>query len=360
MKKILMIGPFPNPISGVSVSNKVVKNILEKQSEVSIINTSFPIFNDSIGSFSFKKLFFFLKLNVFCYKVFKSDIIYTTPGQTFFGIIKYTTFILLASLLKKELIIHVHGNYLGTQYQQLRGFKKRLFSFLVSKFTKGIVLSSSLKNNLLPFMEESKIFIIHNFAEEYLYKNIGEKNFDTIRIVFLSNLMQEKGIFNLLGALKELEDRNIPYEARIAGNVDDKIQMKIMKKIDELKNTQYVGIVLGEDKKQLLQWSTIFILPTFYKMEGQPISILEALATENLIITTNFAGIPDILKEGINGFFVDAENSNDIVIRLLEIDKNKSIIKQIATNNKNYFLDNFTVYKFSEEILKVFYANSTT
>ncbi|PQJ75236.1 MULTISPECIES: glycosyltransferase family 4 protein [Polaribacter] len=360
MKKILMIGPFPDPISGVSVSNKVVKNILKKQSEVSIINTSFPIFSDSIGSFSFKKLFFFLKLNVFCYKVFKSDIIYTTPGQTFFGILKYTTFILLASLLKKELIIHVHGNYLGLQYKQLKGFKKKLFKFLISKFTKGIVLSSSLKSNLLPFIDESKITVVHNFAEEYLYQNMHEKSFDSIKIVFLSNLMEEKGIFNLLEALKQLEAENIQYEAKIAGNIDGSLEYKILSKINELKNTQYVGIVSGEDKKQLLQWSTIFILPTFYKMEGQPISILEALATENLIITTNFAGIPDILKEGINGFFVDAENSNDIVMRLLEIDKNKSIIKQIATNNKNYFLDNFTVYKFSEEILKVFYANSTT
>jgi len=355
-----MIGPFPNPISGVSISNKIVKEVLEKQSNVSIINTSFPIFNDQIGKFSIKKMMFFLKVNFQFYKVISSDIIYITPGQTFFGILKYAIFILLASSLKKELIIHVHGNYLGTQYQQLRGFKKRLFSFLVSKFTKGIVLSSSLKNNLLPFIEESKIFIIHNFAEEYLYKNIDKKNFDTIRIVFLSNLMQEKGIFLLLDALKELEDKNISYEAKIAGNVDDTLQNKIMKKISKLKKTQYVGVVSGENKKQLLQWSTIFVLPTFYKMEGQPISILEALATQNLLITTNFAGIPDILKDGVHGFFVNAKSSNDIVLRLLEINENRSIIKQIATRNKNYFLDNFTVNKFSEEISKVFYANSTT
>uniref|UniRef100_UPI004047A273 hypothetical protein n=1 Tax=Polaribacter sp. TaxID=1920175 RepID=UPI004047A273 len=244
MKKILMIGPFPDPISGVSVSNKVVKNILKKQSEVSIINTSFPIFSDSIGSFSFKKLFFFLKLNVFCYKVFKSDIIYTTPGQTFFGILKYTTFILLASLLKKELIIHVHGNYLGLQYKQLKGFKKKLFKFLISKFTKGIVLSSSLKSNLLPFIDESKITVVHNFAEEYLYQNMHEKSFDSIKIVFLSNLMEEKGIFNLLEALKQLEAENIQYEAKIAGNIDGSLEYKILSKINELKNTQYVGLII--------------------------------------------------------------------------------------------------------------------
>jgi hypothetical protein len=138
-KKILLIGPFPDPISGVSISNKVVKEILENEKgiKVSIVNTSYPFFKDSIGSFSIKKALFFLKVNFNVLKTFNNDIIYTTPGQTFFGIIKYAPFILLGSILKKELIIHVHGNHLGKQFEELKGIKKRIFCFLVSKFTKG-------------------------------------------------------------------------------------------------------------------------------------------------------------------------------------------------------------------------------
>ena len=127
MKKLVIIGPFPKPISGVSLANQVVKEVLEKSDDFVIdsINTSYNIFEDAVGSFSYKKFIFFLKINFSIFRMFKYDIIYITPGQTFFGITKYTLFILFSSILKKEIIIHVHGNYLGKQYKELTGFKKK-------------------------------------------------------------------------------------------------------------------------------------------------------------------------------------------------------------------------------------------
>jgi glycosyltransferase involved in cell wall biosynthesis len=360
LRKILLIGPFPEPISGVSLSNKVVQQILENdiENKVSIINTSYPFFKDSIGSFSLKKAFFFLKVNCKAFKIFQNDIIYTTPGQTFFGILKYAPFILISSFLNKELIIHVHGNYLGTQYKELKGFKKKIEHFLISKYTKGIVLSPSLKSNLIPFLEESKIVVLYNFAEKYLYEHSINKNFNKLKIIYLSNLMEEKGILYLLEALKDLENQNIDYEAKIAGNIDDMLKDKIFEVINSLKNTSYEGVLQGIEKKQLLDWSTIFVLPTFYKMEGQPISILEALASQNLIIATNHAGIPDIIQPKINGFFVEERSSKSILDCLIYLNNNKDELKNIAINNKSYFMKNFTFERFSTEILNIFYANS--
>jgi len=359
MTKILLIGPFPNPISGVSLANKVVQEVLEESDlfKPQIIDTSYPIFEDAVGSFSIKKILFFLKINLKFIKILKNDIIYLTPGQTFFGITKYTLFILLSALLKKELIIHVHGNYLATQYNQLSGIKKKIFYFLVSKFTKGIVLSASLKTNLTPFINKNKIFVLHNFAENYLSVNKVVKPVDKLRITYLSNLMEEKGILYLLESLKELEVLNIPYEAKIAGNIDAALKKEIETKINHLKNTTYLGLVFKNDKKELLNWSNIFVLPTFYKMEGQPISILEAMATKNLIITTKHAGIPDIIKEGINGYFVEKESSKSILKSLKFLNENKSNISEIGNNNKMYFADNYTVKRFSKEIIKILKAN---
>ena len=360
MNKVLIIGPFPEPISGVSLANKVVKEVLDTSNDfqTDFINTSYPFFEDSIGSFSFKKTFFFLGLNFKALKIFKNNIIYITPGQTFFGITKYTVFILIASFLKKELIIHVHGNYLGTYYQQLKGLKKKIFYFLVSRFTKGIVLSSSLKSNLSPFLDKNKIFVVHNFAEDYLYKSSKENINNELRITYLSNLMEEKGIFYLLETLKELEKRDIPYSAKIAGNIDKNLRETITKKINSLKNTTYLGVVYKQDKKELLEWSNIFILPTFYRMEGQPISILEALATQNVIITTNHAGIPDIIKSEINGYIVKAKSSESILESILFLNKNKSKIDEIKKANKKYFIENFTLKKFSKEIIKIINVNT--
>ena len=355
MKKVLIIGPFPDPISGVSIANKVVKELLSADSDflVETINTSYPSFDEQIGKFSIKKFLFYLSLNLSFFKIFKNNIVYITPGQTFFGVLKYSLFISITSLLKKELIIHVHGNYLGKEYQSLKGFKRVLFYFLVSRFTKGIVLSNSLKHNLTPFLEDKNIFSLPNFAQDYLYKEDKKFVKDELRIFYLSNLMKEKGIFCLLNALKNLEKNNIIYKAKIAGNIDQKYSKEILNLFTELKNTEYIGVVNGDEKKNLLEWGNVFVLPTFYKMEGQPISILEAMATTNLVVTTNHAGISDVFQDKINGYFVEKNNKNSIEKILSYLAANKSELKKIAEYNKTFFLNNFTVDIFKKNLLEI-------
>lgn len=360
MKKVLIIGPFPNPISGVSLANKVVKEVLDHSNEfkTDFVNTSYPIFEDSVGSFSFKKFLFFIKINTKVFKIFKSNIVYITPGQTFFGVVKYALFILISLFLKKELVIHVHGNYLGKQYAELNGARKKIFYYLISKFTKGIVLSPSLKANLTPFLKDSKIFVIPNFGEDYLCEKKNKATGDTLKILYLSNLMEEKGILFLLEALKKLEKENITYKAKIAGNIDRELKELIFDKISNLKHTNYVGVVCKKEKRNLLKWSNIFVLPTFYKMEGQPISILEALATDNVIVATSHAGIPDIIRIGVNGYFIKAKSSDSIVAIFLFLHENKLKIKEISKNNKKYFNNNFTQRIFTKNIIKVLNADT--
>ena len=354
-KSILMIGPFPEPVSGVSLANQVVKNILSEDSyfEVDFINTSYSKFDEQLGQFTFKKFFFYLSQNFKLVKIFSNKIIYITPGQTFYGILKYALFIILGSILKKQLIIHVHGNYLKQEYNSLRGLKRVVFYFLLSRFTKGIVLSNSLKDNLTPFINESKIFCVPNFAQDYLYKEEIFLVDNELRIFYLSNLMKEKGIICLLKALKNLEESSIKYKAKIAGNIDEKFSKEILKLINELEHTDYIGVVNGEAKKNLLAWGNVFVLPTFYKMEGQPISILEAMATKNVVVTTNHAGILDIFKDKVNGFLVHKNNIKSIQDILTYLAKNKSEIRKIATYNKEYFLENFTVNRFKENLIKI-------
>ena len=354
--KILIIGPFPNPISGVSIANKNVIKIFKKDENFkpSFINTTFPEFDEKIGEFSFKKMFFYLSLNLKLYKIIKVNKVYITPGQTFFGILKYAPFILISSFLNKELIIHVHGNFINEQYKLLRGWKKRIYSFLISKFKKGIVLSDSLKKNLLPFLNDSNIFSLPNFAEDFLVeKQELQKEFKEVRIIYLSNLMKEKGIIELLEVLKILEVEEVNYKAKIAGNIDVNHKDLISNNIGKLKNTEYLGVIDGLEKKNLLLWGNIFVLPTYYKMEGQPISIIEAMATNNVIISTKHAGIPDLIVNKINGFFIEKKNISDLKEKIIFLINNKNFIKDIGNTNKKIFLSKYTLKKFEEQLIKI-------
>lgn len=359
MSRILIIGPLPEPTTGVSLANKIVCEGLINfdNTKVDFINTSLNKFEENLGSFSLSKAFFYFKLNFFVFKIFNSNIIYITPGQTFFGVIKYAIFILLSKLLGKELIIHVHGNYLGKEFSQLKGIRKTIFKWLLNKTSKGIVLSESLKGNMSPFIKDEKIFVLYNFVEDYLFvdniidkvKNSNKK----IKIIFLSNLMEEKGIFDLLEALKILEQQKFNYEAKIAGNLDAKHKELIESYFRELKNVTYCGVVSGNTKKELLLWGNIFVLPTYYEMEGQPISILEAMATGNLILTTHHAGIPDIFSDGINGFFVEKRNALSIASKITQLNEDHKLINSIGEHNYNFAKNNYRVKNFMNNFIKI-------
>ena len=182
--KILIIGPFPPPITGNSLVNSLVAQHLPQhypEIEIDKINNAFPVLKEDLGQFSIRKVFFYLIQYLKIFKIINADKIYMAIGITFFGVLKYAPFIFFAKLLRKEIIVHVHSNHLWKQYELLQGIKKRIFHFILSKANKGIVLSSSLRRNLHPFLHQDKIYVLENFAEDFLFESSKQKNTEELR-----------------------------------------------------------------------------------------------------------------------------------------------------------------------------------
>lgn len=356
-KKILIIGLFSPPINGCSIANDIlIGNIRERKIAVDIINTSTQELNNKdLGKFSLKKVVNFLAVYLYLYKVIKSDIIYTTPGQTFLGVLKYSPFYFLSILFNKKYIIHVHGNYIGQEYMRLVGVKKRIFGFFLSKSAIGIVLSEQLRDNFSSLLEPSRVRVVYNCANSSLFYNSLEKKKDKLRIVYLSNLMLEKGILDLLDACLLLKQSDIPFELNIAGKLEKGMENIVKQKIREIGNScNYLGIVTGKSKNDLLFGSNIFCLPTYYNQEGQPISIIEAMASKNIVLTTKHAGIPDIFDEK-SGFFIEKQNPSDLYSKLSFISENleKHILK-FGKYNFEKALSQFSEEKFTNSLLSIF------
>lgn len=354
--KVLIIGPFPLPIDGCSYANKILQqNFVAEHVAHDTVNTNTSVISSKQGNqFSFKKAFSFIPVYFGAFKIFSNDVVYLTPGQTFFGIVKYSPFILLCILSNKPYVIHVHGNYLGKQYQLLTGIKKKIFHFLLSKCAAGIVLSKSLVHNFDGLIPLSKVFVVENFVDNTLYSTVPQKRTDKLGIIYLSNLMREKGILDVLDALLLLQKSNIPFEATIAGSMEVGIKPEIESRLQQLgSSVAYVNTITGDKKKQKLQEANVFVLPTYYKMEGQPISLLEGLATGNIIISTQHAGIPDIIGAD-NGYLVKPQSPQEIAACLEKIYADiPGNVQRFADVNRNYAASTFTENKFFNKIFEV-------
>ena len=355
--KLLIIGPLPYPITGVTLANQTfIKFLEESQIKFSVINTNSKkgITASQGTNFSFSKTFEFVSFYLSIYKIISADIIYITPGQTFYGVLKYAPFIVLSAILRKPFIFHLHGNYLGKEYAGLHGFKKSVFKYLISKASIGIALSESLRKNFDGLIPLTNVVVVENFVNDNLYQvNTKDKNCDRLRILYLSNLMTEKGILDLLDALLILKNNQIEFTAIIAGEVENGIEQIVKSKLNLLApEVSYVRTVRGEEKLQILKESNVFVLPTYYKMEGQPISILEAMATGNLVITTTQGGIPDIATDE-NAIFVNKNSPNEIADKLTDLSKNLLLLQDYAEKNILATKNRFTEERFGNNLLRV-------
>ena len=166
----------------------------------------------------------------------------------------------------------------------------------------------------------------------------------------MSNLIEEKGINILLEAVKKLKGKGINIQLKVDGN---KIkENNLSNYFNTLEGVDYVGVVHGKEKQKLLLWSNVFCLPTFYKMEGQPISILEAMAMGNLILTTSHAGIIDVCKEQ-NAVFCEKKNVADSAHQLELLVDDQNQIRQKGLFNRQYANAYFTEELFIENANKI-------
>ena len=357
MRKVLIIAPLSPPITGHSIATEAVVESINSKCKVEIINTSKESLVQGINSFY--RVFFTIKL---IFKIWRlasrSDIIYYTISQTIPGFLKDLFVLTICFKNLNKFIIHSHG----------MGIKKTVFNksiilrywakYLFKHIRNLIVLGESHKEIFLEIIEDHKLVIIHNFftndirsTEEEIIEKFQEKK---INLLFLSNLIPGKGHLELVDACKRLDSKikkNIQvYFAGGFQNTSEKAQF--MKEIEDESTIKYCGIVSGDEKVKLLHRSHIFCLPTYYKYEGQPISILEAYASGCCVITTNHAGIKDIFIDQENGYFVSPRNVNSLKSALEEAITNVIQTKSMALSNNNSSMK-YNKSKFMDSISKL-------
>jgi len=63
----------------------------------------------------------------------------------------------------------------------------------------------------------------------------------------------------------------------------------------------------------------IFVLPSYYRFEAQPAVVIEAMAAGLPIVATDWAGLPEMVQDGVNGFIVPIAHPEAIADRILKL-----------------------------------------
>ncbi|WP_164073743.1 glycosyltransferase family 4 protein [Stenotrophomonas maltophilia] len=356
--RVALVGPFPEPINGCSYANEVLYRRGRElgHSFVKVNTTTSQSISGRQGSvFSFRKFISFVAAYRRLPIILGADVTYITPGQTFFGLLKYAPFMAVSRLLQVPYVIHLHGNHLGSHYSTLRGIKRELFRICISRADAAIVLSESLRANFSELLPPECVHVVENFAGDDLFTSKDHvKDSSEMRVLYLSNLMREKGILELLDALALLKEKGIPFSAQIAGHMEEGIRGSVESRLALLvPEVTYIGPVSGQTKIDALHRSNVLVLPTYYSMEGQPIALLEGMACGNVLVTTRHAGIPDIVEE-TNGHLLPVRDIESISSCLEYISNNlESEIARVSEHNSKKAAERYTEARFADSISKL-------
>lgn len=265
-----------------------------------------------------KKLFAFFKAYGLFWKwmLFHKEIkIVHVHGSSYASFWRKRIFINLAKMFGKKVVFHCHGS----EFQRFTSLHHNAVKKTLNKCDCIIALSESWKQWFEKTIHHKNVVVIKNVIA---LPHINKISHDKFVMTFLGRLCKRKGIYDLM---EVLTNHKAEFDGKVKflfGGDGDVEQVKEIIKENGLENiAEYEGWVNGDKKEQLLNMADAYILPSYN--EGLPISVLEAMSYSLPIISTTVGGIPEILKNGENGFIMEPGDEKAIynAIRTLIEDK---------------------------------------
>ena len=173
-------------------------------------------------------------------------------------------------------------------------------------------------------------------------------------ILFLSNLLIDKGVLVLLDALKILKDKGYSFVCDFVGSeTKDSDAARFAKEV-EVRGLNsfaiYHGRKYGGEKDAYFKQADIFAFPTFYGNETFGLVNLEAMDYKLPIVTTNIGGIPDIVTNGENGFVNEPEDADSLAESLCKLLGDESLRQKMGEAGYQRFKAKFTEMCFEKQL----------
>ena len=203
-------------------------------------------------------------------------------------------------------------------------FDKPRFLHLADKIRDAdfvVAISSYGRSQLwrwLPADQWSKVHVVHCALEKPFFAPVHTLTVSTApRLVNIGRLCAQKGQLLLVEAAARLRQEGLDFELVLAG--DGEMRGAIEDAIARHRMQQHVRITGWIDSatvREELLAARALVLPSF--AEGLPVVIMEAMAVGRPVVTTRIAGIPELVREGVDGWLVPPGSIDDLVVAMRE------------------------------------------
>ena len=173
---------------------------------------------------------------------------------------------------------------------------------------------------------------------------------DAPQFLLLSRLLREKGILDFARAARMLRARS-GARFQLLGPREPGPRGLTSQDLDYCREcgVDYHGEV--EDVRPYLNACSVYVLPSYYR-EGQPRSILEALATGRAVVTCDLPGCRETVIDGVNGFLVPPQQPAALAGALTRFVEQPSLIAAMGAESRRLAERRYDVHRVNATILK--------
>lgn len=301
MEKILFIGDcgnFKNTSNGVYAKNIQLFNQL-KEVFVTLkhVNTNNWKKNPSV------------LLNVLrsIWQYRKKDIIISLNTYSSYKLIKIVKRLFPSIRLNYFVIGGILPNFIS----QLEMKQRECYSIV-----KWFMVESQEMKRKMELLGYKNVIHIPNFKK---IAYIPEKSTETsvpFRFVFLSRIIPEKGCDLIMEATRRInkeigEDK---FLVHFYGKIDDSYESQFLKIINEIPNAEYKGFLNLADVSNydVLASYSAMLFPTFWKGEGFPGILIDAMIAGTPVIASEWGYNTEIIENGTTGIIIKSKNVDEL------------------------------------------------
>ena len=192
------------------------------------------------------------------------------------------------------------------------------------------------------------------------FKNKYKIASDKIIILCPRRWAPTKGIIYLVKAIKNLKDRGIGNKVQFVFVGNEYMDYSQYRKeiIDYIEENslddmiKLLGNVKSNAMSELINCAEIVAIPSL--MEAVSLSALEAMACGKIILSTNVGGFPQIIRNGVTGYMVEAKDSNALADKLYKLINNIESELNIGDNAREFVIENYSWRKVAIETVRVY------
>lgn len=175
-------------------------------------------------------------------------------------------------------------------------------------------------------VELDRFKVADKAEKSHLRAEYGYSDNDFI-MIFPANLLLEKGHPMLFDALEKVVKVHDNVKLILPGlKTEEELYSQIIRQKGLEKYVDFLGYRRDIDK--LAAMSDISV--TASRREGLPVNLIEAMAVGNPIVATRVRGNTDIVEDGVNGYIVDMDSSDEMAQAILKLIENPQTLESFG------------------------------